>query len=343
MSASRRVLGALSGALAVACADAPDFPIASSGEAVSGGEVSGAADDFVVRVASRQPEPYDGIVCSGTLLAPNLLLTALHCVAVFDAWSGFTCLSDGSLAHGSAGGWIGETLAPADIEVSVGTALPLAVAARGASVFGSGSTVVCVDDIALVVLDTDLPVPGVPVRLERPVVEGERMTVIGYGLNDGRDVLRARRSGVPVLDVGPDDTSSGPGTAAPRTFIVGDGPCSGDNGGPSLSDETGAVTGVFAFGFSGDCTQPGTRGSFTKLAPFQSLLERAFQAAGRDPEVEGEELAAAAPMGSDTSCSVGRAGGGQAPLPLSLWVVVGVLLARRGAARPTGTCSSRRG
>src|SRR5688572_18602309 len=149
MSLSARVACVTLVGLAAPCADAPGVTTSALEEAVMGGEVSGEADDFVVRIVSRQPEPYPDQFCTGTLLAPNLVLTALHCVAVSNASERFTCRTDGSLAPGPTGGWIGETLDPGRIDVYFGTEIPLEVAAHATSVIGTKSTVMCVDNIAL--------------------------------------------------------------------------------------------------------------------------------------------------------------------------------------------------
>jgi hypothetical protein len=334
-----RLLGAACGVLATACAAAPELSPSSLREAVAGGEVSGPDDDFVVRVNGRETKPLDGVSCTGALLAPNLLVTALNCVAVFDAGARFSCESDGNLVRGSVGGWIGETLPPESIEVSVGTTSPPVVMAHGTSVLGTGSTVACIDNIAFVVLDTDLPARTVPIRIERPVVPGELMTVIGYGQSESTDTPRRRRSGVPVLDVGPDDTSGSPAPVAPRTFMLGDGPCPGDTGGPTLSDETGAVTGVFAFNFSGTCPLPGMRASVMKLSPYASLLLRAFDEAGQMPLLEGELPARAAAGGkAKASCAL-AAGNGPIQVGVPTLFVLVVLLARRRGAPSIDACS----
>jgi hypothetical protein len=331
----RAFLGsALLGAFAAACGDAggmADGNATSRSEAVFGGELSGPEDDAVVRVVARQPKPYYPMSCTGTLLAPNLLVTALHCVAVFDALGRFECRSNGSLEPSLGGGWIGEPVEPELIDVYFGPTLPPVAAAHGLSVFGVSSTSVCLDDIAFVVLDTALPSRGLPVRIEPRVQKGETMTVIGYGLNETPEVDRARRSGVPVLDVGPDDTSTGLGTAAPRTFILGDGGCVGDNGAPALSDETGAVTGVFAFPIGGECTeQSGARGWFTQLAPYTRLLESAFELAGAEPRTDAQ--ASAAPATRSSGCALGAPAPRGTPSDGAL-VAFLVLFASRRAVR----------
>jgi hypothetical protein len=153
----KAVRAAAASALPLACSAGYDAPAGAEREAVIGGTVSGPEDDAVVRIIARQPEPYDDGGCTGVLLAPNVLLTALHCVSVYDGPKTFSCHPDGTLDPSWDGGWIGQTLDPASIEVYFGTALTSPSAApdaHAARVFGTGATSVCVDDVALVVLDT---------------------------------------------------------------------------------------------------------------------------------------------------------------------------------------------
>ncbi len=286
MRPARCLTALLFGALAPACAGAPDDGmVAIVTEGVVGGEISGPEDDFVVEIRADEPDPYDDVVCSGTLVAPNLLLTALHCVSVFDSQA-YGCRPDGS-ATPSGAGWVGEPLDPANVGVYFGTQVPFtAAAAHGTEILGTHSTFACVDDVAFVVLDTALPAGGVALRNERPVVKGESLTVIGYGQNEFPETARARRSGVSVVEVGPDDTSEGLGNLPPRTFVVDDGPCAGDVGAPALSEATGAVVGVFRQPLPGDCREPGAHGAFVEVAPLTELAARAFEAAGAEPRRE---------------------------------------------------------
>jgi hypothetical protein len=321
-------------ALALSCAAAEGADTSTEREAVIGGVPSGPEDDAVVEVRVVPPPPYYSEVCSGVLLAPNVVLTALHCVATFDSGDTFACRADGSLDPKWTGGWIGEPLEPAAIEVYFGSVASSRVVAHGLAVLGSGSTVACLDDVALVVLDTELPARGRPVRTDRPVVEGELMTVIGFGENDlhSLDVIRTRRSGVPVLAVGPDDIAHGLGAVAPRTFLVGDGPCLYDNGGPALSDETGAVTGVFSFNLGGDCEQQGARGWFSEVAPFAGLVRDAFELAGGEPVVE-RTSAGAPPPQRGSGCALAP-GSGPSESDGALLGGLVLLLARRRRREP---------
>lgn len=317
----------LFGTLALACAGAPDDgTVANVMERVVGGEISGPEDDFVVKIQADEPEPYDDFVCSGTLVAPNLLLTALHCVSVFSTRA-YGCRADGSAAPSGAG-WIGEPLDPANVAVYFGTQVPFKeAAAHGIEILGTHSTFACVDDVAFVVLDTALPAGGVALRNERPVVKGEGLTVIGYGPNEFPETARARRSGVSVVEVGPDDTSEGLGTLPPRTFVVDDGPCGGDEGAPALSEATGAVVGVFRQPLPGDCREPGAHGAFVEVAPLTELAARAFEAAGAELRFESS---APTPPPRRAGCALATVSDPASAAPALAGLALLLFLRRRG-------------
>jgi hypothetical protein len=270
--------------------------------AIRDGEASPPSDDAVVQVYV-----FFGARCSGTLIAPNVVVTALHCVTATDLASGsVTCNEDGSLAADASAGSIGALLDPRDVEIFFGAGPGIQTggdtepSAFGAQIFGSGATSICSDNIAAIVLDRDLPVAGLPVRVTRPVVVGEEVTLVGY---DQPAVIRERRSRVPVLAVGPDDLTAGAGDLVPRTFLVGDGPCWGDQGGPAISDETGALVGLFSFTPTGAdwMCNSGLRSLYAKVAPHSALLERALESTGRSLRIEREVDRAAAGSGCSSA------------------------------------------
>ena len=75
----RRWLGI---ALAITCGGCADVsePHETSRDAVIGGKVSEATDDAVVLLRTDREDGPN--VCSGALLAPNLVLTARHCIVL---------------------------------------------------------------------------------------------------------------------------------------------------------------------------------------------------------------------------------------------------------------------
>jgi hypothetical protein len=276
--------------------------------AAIGRTASGPEEDAVVLTTSPKAS------CSGTLVAPNLMITTAHCVALTGPHSTFTCTETGELINGGSGaGEIGDRFLPHEIEVHTGpgkrSAPPRRAklggepAAFGRSIIETGTTALCRNDLAFVVLDRSLQgVPIVPLRLYGPTRVGEIITSIGYGAtpesDDDDDVLRHRREGIPIFDVG----------APPRTFTAGFGMCSGDSGGPALSPETGAALGVLSL-IHGNCGAELGASGYTELASFADLARRAFDAAGAEPWLEGEPVPGTSAPGAEAAsgCSASNA------------------------------------
>ena len=95
---SRSIVACGSGGLLLAlsgCGEAPPGESAeSSHAAVVFGERSTDSDDTVVQVLAH---PTDSIAqsCTGTMVAPNIVLTALHCVAQYNS-ADINCRPDGT-------------------------------------------------------------------------------------------------------------------------------------------------------------------------------------------------------------------------------------------------------
>lgn len=284
------VFGIAAASMLLACGADPtdaedDYAVVS--EAIAGGELSDAEDDAVVFVVSHQFD-LPSTHCTGTLIATNLLVTALHCVSHYLVDALFRCNADGTLEpQDPGGGVLGAVVDPEMIEVRVGVTPSEDPDAFGARVFTTGSTQICRNDLALVLLDRELDREPRALRWDAPVPVGEAVTAIGYGATGvSGPIARFRRDGLRVLASGPDSNDEVSGTAAPRTFMVGQGPCHGDSGGPAVAESTGAIVGVYSLLTTDSCTALGTRNVFTKVAPFRDLLADAFEAAGAAPVVE---------------------------------------------------------
>jgi hypothetical protein len=254
------------------------------------GEPSGPEEDAVVFLRAQTPTRIDS--CTATLVAPNLIVTARHCVAEF-ANNTFTCTSEGELAEGSQGGTMGPLLPPENIGIAIGadpTVNPELVAV-GLEIFSVETPSICRSDIAMVVLDRDVPnVPIVPMRLGRGNSPGDELRVVGYGL-DENDVFAKRntRSGVQIVEVGRSEFRNNGDPVPPRTFLtLGPTLCFGDSGGPAFT-ENEAITAVWSQ-VVGACADEGARNYFTQIAPFENTIVRpAFEAAGYEPLLEEDE------------------------------------------------------
>ncbi len=237
----------LASALSVAsCGSVGDASHASRLQAAISGGTPDSTDSNVFLVVSHRSQ---GIaLCSASLIAPNLLLTARHCV------------SDVAEGHVNCGSAMAGAPFPvntfyASNSLSIDEVAP-AYRISAVSVPSEGNDV-CGYDIALLTLATSVPAnvakPLVP-RIDRPVVRGEAYSAVGYGLDtpaDGGVAGRRRaRSGLEVSCV-----PGACGTGVEASEFVGDtGICSGDSGGPAL-DDAGKVVGVVSRS-GNDCTHP---------------------------------------------------------------------------------------
>ncbi len=257
----------------------PSLSWAHSRQAVVGGEPSGEGDDFVVHLTAGTQNVRSG--CSATLIAPNVVLTALHCVSNYDhANDEVACDEDGALVSTPPGGVIGGLLPPESIEIRLGAEYIGAPTALGASVFGTGSTQICRHDLAVVILDRELSAPIASLRLDGQTERGETMRVVGYGVNGTGVDARYVRGGVRVTAVGAVDDLPARGVAAPDTMVLGEGSCDGDSGGPAFSEATGALVGVYSISAGLNCTAIGVRNIYTLTAPFADVVEHALDVAG---------------------------------------------------------------
>lgn len=284
--------------------------IGHSSAAIVGGVRSDAAQDSVVLLAFAHPTGETGI-CTATLVAPRLLLTARHCVA--DTEEDVSCSATGAAQRG------GKVRANHDAKALyafTGPGRPTLdratwrPAARGAEILDDGATTLCDHDLAFVVLEA--PIEGVPpasLRLEAIAEQGEVVSTVGWGvtLTSNEPAERQQRGSVRVTRVGPDDSSP---ELTPSEFAFDESICVGDSGGPVFSSQTNAVVGVVSRGGNGRSQATSLSASCTKavnlatkLAPFKDLVARAFARAGSEPVREVRDS-----DGDTPTCDVGHVG-----------------------------------
>jgi V8-like Glu-specific endopeptidase len=246
---------------------------ASGGEAVgdvaqpiAGGTSDGAHENVFLLV---QHQKDSGALCTATLIAPNLLLTARHCV------------SPGEDDHVLCGEAALGTPFPASAFFATNDEVPndKSLVFHGADVevpVEDGDT--CGYDIALIRLNELVPpsvaLPAVP-RIDREVTPGESYTAVGYGVNANGQANRGRmqRSG---LSIACQPGSCGSGVESTE-FRGDDGICSGDSGGPAL-DADGKVVGVVSRG-GPNCGTP-VYGTVTAWRDFLVTNAKAAAVAG---------------------------------------------------------------
>ncbi len=266
---------------------------------VIAGSPSTAEHDAVVVLALFRDGARLGL-CSATLVAPNLVLTARHCVSDVDEQAG--CYTDGTPIAGA--GLHGDHPA-SEVAVYVpkngvvtSTADEMLATARGKTlVVDDTATTICNRDLAFVVLDRNVSAPVARLRLGGPKAD-EDVTVVGWGVTESGTLpsQRMERGGIPLVGAGPmlypNDQRYGVGDAE---FMIGESACLGDSGGPALGP-SGAVVGVASRAGNGQardpndlaasCTGVNAHAVYTHLGEATPLVARAFLEAGVMPRLE---------------------------------------------------------
>ncbi len=235
--------------------------------------------------------------CSGVLVAPNLILTARHCVSRTEEGN-IACRSDGTPVVG--GGVLGD-YKPGQLKVLLGTQIGLDFAAVGMTVLHPEVDSLCDNDIAMLVLDQAIPNnPAIAqLRLDTMPTVGDTIRAVGWGTsNNSNNIERRKRDGIPIIDVGPNPASG----LGDRELAIGEGICSGDSGGPAFDEVTKAVVGVVSRGGNGAPYNPQTdpqytpcvdaapykaNNIYTRTDGFKDFILSGFAAANADPWVEG--------------------------------------------------------
>lgn len=188
---------------------------------------------------------FAGGLCSGSLIAPNLVLTARHCIAASeDDTTAVVCDETTLETPDSPGAVFVVPLA----QVSENPADYHAVSAIRTP---ADATSLCGSDVALLQLGTPLSLPALTPRTDSPLLAGESYTAVGYGLDGtsarGDSGIRRALDGLHVECVGEECAED---SVFPNEWRGPEGACSGDSGGPAL-DAEGRVIGVLSRGKEG--------------------------------------------------------------------------------------------
>jgi secreted trypsin-like serine protease len=176
----------------------------------------------VVVILKNTPDGKTG-ACTGTMLSPNKVLTAAHCL-------------DGA----------------SSIEILFGTTTDkfAFVNASSWNIHPSFSRVGFVNDIGIVHSPVSLPVPNLPILVSTAPKIGDKVSIFGYGTTSGSAEIDGKlRAG--AMTIGGVDS----GKIYAYFDASSSNTCSGDSGGPMLLQVGGqqTIVGTTSYGSSLNC------------------------------------------------------------------------------------------
>lgn len=287
------VLLALTGCSAGGGAEPLDGPaVGETSAAIINGVSSPASQDSVVRIQMGLG------FCSGTLIAPNLVLTARHCVTNFRNDECGTIRGDVPVETMSiaVGGSASELTAP--------------VAHATKYFYNAGGDLCASGDVALILLDTKIAGgPIAKVRTARATMN-EKYVAVGYGADESNRIsVRRQRTGVDVVAIGPATETFTPSDAPAYTYALPAGElatseaaCHGDSGGP-LFDAQGQVVGVTSRGTDPNDVCVARPDIFTAVEAHLVLVDMALAEAGFPQASASAEPAATEADGAGSGTS----------------------------------------
>jgi hypothetical protein len=298
-------------------------------------DASVAASTHAFVIAMADTVDPTGLECDAVVLAPNLLVTARHCVASIDETNTSTCTAAGATTKTPS---LKGDFDTKNFSFYADGLLTQSFPVHAAQIIDEGASVLCGHDLAFVVLDG--PVDGVATASLGTTADtfatGDMLSVVGFGATDpsGNGVdskTLLERDDMQIVAIGPvalqTPTQKDPMLAG--EFATTTGFCNGDSGGPAL-DANGNVIGIVSRAVHDCATGPDV---FTSTAAHFDLAAKAYAAAGvpfsTDPPAPDAGAPTSASPGSTSSgCAISP---GKSSNKNAWWLFAGVafLLRRR--------------
>ncbi|EPD57190.1 trypsin-like serine protease [Streptomyces sp. HGB0020] len=234
---------------------------------IGGSETTISSAPWMVQLAYYDDATGDGYFCGGTLVAPNKVLTAAHCVAGLDWTKNGAVLAGATDLYDSANGTVAGVWRLWNHPKYNAAAIQ--------------------NDVAVLTLDRPLDIPTLRLAASNDdalYTAGRDSVVYGWGLTSGADgadlSVKLKTAQLPLVAdatcdsamqsvLGEDDFAEGSMLCAGTPATGGDAgtttPCNGDSGGPLVSG--GKIIGIVSWGVQG-CTAQGAYPVFTKVKSY---------------------------------------------------------------------------